>query len=88
MSNKLDRIKKQKEFLILQGVEKLKIMGFNNVTVNNILTDEIYHLYFLSFLNNTFHSGNYDEIIAIKELKSLILELFEPYKINKHIKDQ
>lgn len=77
MSKKLDLIKKQKESLILQGVEKLKIMGFTNVTTDNILTDEIYHLYFLSFLNNISNPKNDDEIIAIKELRTLINKLFE-----------
>ena len=77
MGKKLDFTKKQKESLILQGVEKLKIMGFTNVTTDNILTDEIYHLYFLSFLNNISNPINDDEIIAIKELRALITKLFE-----------
>jgi len=77
MSKKLDLIKKQKESLILQGVEKLKIMGFTNVTIHNIMTDEIYYLYFLSFLNNISNPMNNDEIIAIKELKSRITQLQE-----------
>ncbi|MFO7719347.1 MAG: hypothetical protein R6W85_02765 [Gillisia sp.] len=77
MNKKSALIKKQKESLLLQGVEKLKIMGFSNVTTDNILTDEIYQLYFLKFLNTIFSSKNNDENSAIKELKSLIIELFE-----------
>lgn len=75
MSENLDFIKKQKESLVLQGVEKLKIIGFANATIHNILTDEIYQLYFLSFLKNISNPKTYDEIIAIKELKSLITQL-------------
>ncbi|TYC17810.1 hypothetical protein ES677_00070 [Bizionia gelidisalsuginis] len=77
MNKNLDVIKTQKESLVLRGVEKLKIIGFTNVTIPTILTDEIYLLYFLSFLNKISNSKNEDEIIAIKELKTLITKRLE-----------
>ncbi len=77
MTKKSDFSKKQKESLLLHGVEKLKIIGFNNVTVQNILTDEIYQFYFLNFLKNICSPKNNDELIAIKELKAHIINLFE-----------
>ncbi|TYB77509.1 hypothetical protein ES676_04240 [Bizionia saleffrena] len=77
MNKNLEVIKTQKESLVLRGVEKLKIIGFTNVTIPTILTDEIYLLYFLSFLNKISNSKNEDEIIAIKELKTLITKRLE-----------
>lgn len=72
-----NNLQKCKEALLEQGVEKLKIIGFTNVTMHNILTDDIYQLYLLSFLKNISNPKSYDEIIAIKELKSLINQLLE-----------
>lgn len=72
-----NNLQKCKEALLKQGVEKLKIIGFANVTMHNILTDEIYQLYLLNFLKNISNPKSYDEIIAIKELKSLINQLLE-----------
>jgi hypothetical protein len=77
MNKQLNQIQKSKESLLVQGVEKLKIIGFNNVTTQNILTDDIYQLYFLSFLKTRSNPNNVEEIIAIKELKLLITQLFE-----------
>jgi hypothetical protein len=77
MTNHLIHIQKSKEVLQVQGLEKLKIIGFTNVTKDNILTDEIYQLYFLRFLNNIPNPKNADEIMAISELKSLITKLLE-----------
>lgn len=77
MNKNLNHLQKSKEALLVQGVEKLKIIGFANVTIHTILTDEVYQLYFLSFLKNISKYKNNDEIIAIKELKSLINQLFE-----------
>jgi len=62
---------------MVQGVEKLKILGFSNATTHTILTDEIYQLYFLSFLDNISFPKIDDEIIAIKELKLVITKLLE-----------
>lgn len=75
MSKNVNDVKKQKELLIMEGAEKLKIIGFSNVTIHNILTDDIYQLYFLSFLKNRTNPKTDDEIIAIKELKSFINKL-------------
>lgn len=77
MTKKLKFLKKQKESLLLHGVEKLKIIGFTNVTRKNILTDEIYQFYFLNFLKNICSPNTNDEISAIKELKTHIINLFE-----------
>ncbi|TYB72336.1 MULTISPECIES: hypothetical protein [Bizionia] len=68
---------KSKEMLLEKGVKKLKIMGFTQVTKNTILTDEIYQLYFLSFLNNIPNPKNNHEISAIQELKLYIVKLLE-----------
>lgn len=68
---------KSKEMLLEKGVKKLKIMGFTQVTKNTILTDEIYQLYFLSFLNNISNPKNNHEISAIQELKLYIVKLLE-----------
>jgi hypothetical protein len=84
MIKHLNHIQKSKEALLIQGVEKLKIIGFTNVTIQNLLTDEIYILYFLSFLKNLCNPRNDDEIIAIKELKSFISKLLE-IKKSEHI---
>ncbi|GGG43859.1 hypothetical protein [Bizionia arctica] len=77
MEKHLNLIQKSKEELLVQGVEKLKIIGFANVNLDNILTDDIYQLYFLSFLKNRSNPQNDDEILAIKELKSLINKQFD-----------
>lgn len=72
MNKNLNHIQKTKEALLIQGVEKLKIIGFDNVTIHNILTEEIYILYFSSYLKKISDPKNDNEIIAIKELKSFI----------------
>lgn len=77
VNKNLDHIQKSKKALLLQGIEKLKTIGFTNVTVHNILTDEIYQLYFLSFLNNISNPKKEDEIIAQKVLKSFIAKLLD-----------
>ncbi|MCK0156531.1 hypothetical protein MWU65_05030 [Cellulophaga sp. F20128] len=77
MDKQLKRIQKSKELLLVQGVKKLQIIGFTNVTMHNILTDETYRIYFLSFLKNRSISKTDDEINAIKELKSFIAKLLK-----------
>ena len=77
MNRKLNHNQKSKDSLLVQGVEKLKILGFTNATTNTILTDDIYQLYFLSFLNNISKPNNEEEIMAIKELKSFLIKLIE-----------
>ncbi len=77
MNKKLNHNQKSKDSLIVQGVEKLKILGFSNATTHTILTDDIYQLYFLSFLNNISKPKNEEEIMAIKELKSFLIKLIE-----------
>ena len=41
-----------KSELIEQGVKKLKLFGFTNVTEENIMQDEVYRLYFERILNS------------------------------------
>jgi hypothetical protein len=77
MDEQENHIQKSKKELLIQGVEKLKIIGFENVTILNILTDDIYQLYFLSFLKNRSNPISKDEIIAIKELKLFVTRLRE-----------
>ena len=77
MNEHENHIKKNKKELLIQGVEKLKIIGFENVTILNILTDDIYQLYFLSFLKNRSNPISKDEVIAIKELKLFVTRLRE-----------
>lgn len=77
MNEQENHIQKSKKELLIQGVEKLKIIGFENVTILNILTDDIYQLYFLSFLKNRSNPISKDEIIAIKELKLFVTRLRE-----------
>ncbi|GHC53797.1 hypothetical protein [Ulvibacter litoralis] len=76
MNELCDSVSKQKEVLVAQGVEKLKILGFSKVTIHTILKDEMYQLYFLSFLNSKSNCNN-NEIIAINELKALILKVLK-----------
>ncbi|MDW5290208.1 hypothetical protein [Formosa sp. PL04] len=76
MNKHISLIQESKEMLLQQGVEKLKIIGFANVNLDNIMTDDIYQLYFLSFLKNSSSPQNKNELLAIKELKALINKLF------------
>jgi hypothetical protein len=41
-----------RSILIGQGVRKLKLFGFRNVTKENIMNDEVYRLYFERILNS------------------------------------
>lgn len=57
-----------KENLIKQGVEKLKKFGFVNVNKNNIITDEVYSLYFSKMLQGMI--GRHRELDdAIRQLQ-------------------
>jgi hypothetical protein len=38
--------------LIEQGVKRLKLFGFTNVTEENIMKDEVYRFYFEGILNS------------------------------------
>lgn len=41
-----------KHKLVRHGVKKLKVFGFSNVTEENIMTDEVYRLYFERILRS------------------------------------
>ncbi len=70
MVENIDLVIRKKTYLVEQGIKKLKIIGFTNVTKDNILTDEIYQLYFLGFINSLPVYKKQDEIKAIDELRS------------------
>ncbi len=56
-----------KEAFIKLGVAKLKNFGFVNVNKSNILTDEVYALYFSKILHESL-GDNLEKDVAIKEL--------------------
>ncbi len=58
-----------KDNLINVGIEKLKNLGFINVTKSNILQDEVYVYHFKIFMNSL-KGQNEDMDMAIKELVS------------------
>lgn len=62
-----DKEHNTKETLLIQGVAKLKKFGFVNVNKTNILSDEVYSLYFSKMLQEILgHNLKTDE--AINEL--------------------
>ena len=55
---------KTREELIKEGISKIKKMGFQYVTSENIFYDEVYRSYFESMLTSKTGASNYlDEII-------------------------
>lgn len=54
-----DDIKKE---WIKNGVKKLRLFGFTNVTEENILTDEVYRLYFERILRSNPEAGMDEKI--------------------------
>jgi hypothetical protein len=62
-------MQKNKEALLLKGVLKLKIIGLRKVTTENILSNELYRLYFIRFLDDKTIFRNESEIQTINELK-------------------
>ncbi|OUL60082.1 hypothetical protein [Flavobacterium sp. AJR] len=68
MKDKLT-MQKNKEALLLKGVLKLKIIGLRKVTTENILSNELYRLYFIRFLEDKTIFRNDSEIQTINELK-------------------
>lgn len=68
MKDKLP-MQKNKEALLLKGVLKLKIIGLRKVTTENILSNELYRLYFIRFLDDKTIFRNESEIQTINELK-------------------
>lgn len=52
--------------LIRNGVKKLRLFGFTNVTEENIMTDEVYRLYFERILRSGFgNQATPDEIAEL-----------------------
>ncbi|KIA93064.1 hypothetical protein OA93_22600 [Flavobacterium sp. KMS] len=68
MKDKLT-MQKNKEALLLKGVLKLKIIGLRKVTTENILSNELYRLYFIRFLEDKTIFRNDSEIQTINEFK-------------------
>jgi hypothetical protein len=62
-------MQKNKEALLLKGVLKLKIIGLRKVTTENILSNELYRLYFIRFLDDKTIFRNDSEIQTINEFK-------------------
>ncbi|KIC01273.1 hypothetical protein OA88_15070 [Flavobacterium sp. JRM] len=62
-------MQKNKEALLLKGVLKLKIIGLRKVTTENILSNELYRLYFIRFLEDKTIFRNDSEIQTINEFK-------------------
>lgn len=60
-----------KDSLINVAIEKLKNLGFINVTKSNILQDEVYAYHFKIFMNSL-KGQNEDMDMTIKELVSKI----------------
>jgi hypothetical protein len=55
---------KIKEHLIRAGIKNLKEFGYPNVTEENILTDDVYKLFFKSMLEDNKGNGKQiDEVI-------------------------
>ncbi|MCE9538258.1 MAG: hypothetical protein K8R85_03450 [Bacteroidetes bacterium] len=66
-----------KEILIKQGVSKLKKFGFINVSKTNIVTDEVYSLYFSKILQELL-GINLETDAAINQLiKSMNNKIYE-----------
>lgn len=60
-----------KETLIKQGVSKLKKFGFVNVNKTNIVTDEVYTLYFSKILHEMLGVHSEADIAINKLLESM-----------------
>lgn len=60
-----------KENLIKQGVAKLKKFGFVNVNKTNIVTDEVYTLYFSKILREMLGIDSEADIAINKLLESM-----------------
>ncbi len=66
-------MQKNNEALLFKGVLKLKTIGLTHVTSENILTTELYRLYFIRFLEDKTIPRNDFEMQAINELKKTII---------------
>jgi len=62
-------------FLIIKkAIQNMKLFGYENVTTENILTDEVYKLYFKSMLDeNVGQGGNQVNIVITELLKEVSL---------------
>lgn len=62
-------------FLIIRkAIQNMKEFGYENVTTENILTDEVYKLYFKSMLDeNVGQGGNQVNIVITELLKEVSL---------------
>lgn len=60
-----------KENLIKQGVSKLKKFGFVNVNKTNIVTDEVYSLYFSKILHEMLGINLETDVVINQLLKSM-----------------
>jgi hypothetical protein len=63
-----------REELLKSGVRNIKDFGYNTVTIDTILTDEIYKEFFKSMLNGSLGNGKQlDEVInqLLSEIEKL-----------------
>ena len=63
--NKEDDIRNE---WIKNGVKKLRLFGFTNVTEENIMTDEVYRLYFERMLRSNHEAGMDEKINKLFDL--------------------
>lgn len=69
------RLDKTDDALLKKGVRKLKILGFSHVTVQTILSNEIYRLYFLKFLHERELLGDTNEAISALRVRKIVEEI-------------
>lgn len=62
-----------KEKLIKQAVKKLRLFGFVHVNTENILTDDVYKLYFIKIL--------YSNLKTNKDMDNVINEILKTVDI-------
>lgn len=56
-----------KDAIVRNGVKNLKEYGYPDVTVKNIMSDQIYSQFFKSMLNDNLGKGSDEEINALLE---------------------
>lgn len=69
------RLNKIDDALLRKGVRKLRILGFSHVTLQTILSNEMYRLYFIKFLHERELSGNADEATNALRVRKIVEEM-------------
>jgi len=54
-----------KDQIIKNGIKNLKVFGYPNVTVENIMTDEVYIMFFENQLKDNLGHGFDEEIMSL-----------------------